>query len=527
MDTHHPSLMVINLRDVDAYAHTGHFAAYVNAIKAADQIAYDLWQKIKRDNYYKDVTDLIITTDHGRHSHGYFDGFKSHQGRTHGDRHIMFLAIGPDFKQNEIVDVKGDQVDLAPTIGAILGFQTPYADGRVMAELFKDSSLGSHVRTGGQRRISLSACATGLHLVWSQKRGSEWDIYYQKSTDKGVTWTQPIRLFASEVHRYFYEAKVTSQDNGLVYVTATGYESINEGGPTYTWKMFGIRSLDGGNSWGTIRAKMDVGVLAIHPRIVSRGNKILIAFSALRANATHIYDQSLQSLFSADGGSNFTRNRITDAVPNKSISYLSLAASQETFHCIWASERTNSAQWHWNVLYGRASGKPLAWGTDTPVILGTPSKTYFMNNSLDVNNAGLIKMLITRRVDPDDGKLPAGEWATLLKSGQEPGRTFIDQKGFYDSSTYQAWNPRISFLDRDSSDFIVVWEQYYKQENVKGAEIYCRRKLAAGWQGIQAVSVVDGKNSAEPDLAVYENTAFIGWQDYGNGNWGIKVKAIP
>jgi hypothetical protein len=446
----------------------------------------------------------------------------------------MFLALGPDFKRNEVVDVKGDQIDIAPTVGAILGFQTPYADGRVMAELFQDTSLGSQVRTGGQRRISLSACATGLHLVWSQKRGSEWDIWYKRSMDGGASWTTPIRLFASGVNRYFYEAEVTSQDNGLVYVTATGYSWINEGGPTYTWKVFGIRSLDAGNSWGTIQALLDVGVLAIHPRIVSREQKILIAFSALRATGTSLLGRSVQSLFSADGGATFTRNRITDTVGSTglgSLSYLSIAASPTAFHSIWASQTPNSGQWYWNTFYDRASGDPtMAWGSDTPVFSGTSSMTYFMNNSMAVNDSGQVAMLLTRREDTNAaGSLLPGKWTIMFKSSQDSGSTFTDGDPFYDSSTYEAWNPRISFVSQDSSDLVVVWEQHYDH---RGAEIFCRTGSMSddlsrhNWGNTQIISLLDGKDSAEPDLAVYQDTAFIGWQDYENGYWEIRVKGI-
>jgi len=93
--------------------------------------------------------------------------------RTHGDRHLLFLAVGPGFKENVATNRRRNLIDVAPTIGTILGFPVPYADGLVMAELLKGGSLATDVRTGGQRRISLSASASGVHVVWSQKRGSE------------------------------------------------------------------------------------------------------------------------------------------------------------------------------------------------------------------------------------------------------------------------------------------------------------------------------------------------------------------
>lgn len=52
MDTYHPSLLLINLRNVDKTAHESDFFADTDAVKTADQIVFKLCQEIQNDDYY-------------------------------------------------------------------------------------------------------------------------------------------------------------------------------------------------------------------------------------------------------------------------------------------------------------------------------------------------------------------------------------------------------------------------------------------------------------------------------------------
>ncbi|MBI4690161.1 MAG: sulfatase-like hydrolase/transferase [Nitrospirae bacterium] len=523
MDTSHPSLMVINLAEVDDTGHLGVFSDYTDAIKNADRIVYELWQKIQSDSYYKDQTDLIVTSDHGRHLAGYYTGFKDHGAGNHGCRHIMFLALGPDFKQDETVDAGRDQIDIVPTIGAILGIQTPYAEGEVMTELFNDSTLGRDIVTGGQRRVKLSADSSGLHVVWAQKNGEEWDIYYKKSSDGADTWTDPIKLFENgKDNNYFYEAAITSQDNGMVYVVATGYSLIDEGGDTYTWKVFGRRSLDGGKTWEDIRELKEAKVFAGYPDIASKGDNIIIILPTVGSPYKRYALYQLTSIVSNDDGLTFSDYTVSDRKKEQTIICPSTFIGQNTFYAIWTNERNSLDYTYWNVFLSKSDITSVAWSSDKPITSNTTDKkTFFVNNSIAVNDYELMKILITMRQDSSDNK--AGKWKTLIKSSNDSGNTFSDENDFYDPAVYDAWNANVSFTNPVSSDFIVVWEQHY---NGNGAEIYAREMSLAGWEDTIQVTSTDGQDSAEPDLATYNGSIYVGWQDYETGDWRIKVQKL-
>lgn len=136
--TQKPRLVYAILPHVDSSGHTDEYAKYEDTIKHADSLVWDVWNSIQSDAFYKDKTTLVVTSDHGRHSTGIKDGYKSHGDACEGCRKIFALLIGPDIKKG--FDFKSEcfQVDLAPTIGLLMGFATPAADGKPLATVLED-----------------------------------------------------------------------------------------------------------------------------------------------------------------------------------------------------------------------------------------------------------------------------------------------------------------------------------------------------------------------------------------------------
>ena len=135
MDDHHPSLMMINLAEVDIDGHSGDWNEYVRAIQGADKIVYDLWNKIQSDPIYKDKTTMIVTNDHGRHLNGTETGWKDHGCDCIGCQRLMFMALGPDIKVGEQLMNDGELIDITPTVGVLLDLDMPYTLGEPMLDI--------------------------------------------------------------------------------------------------------------------------------------------------------------------------------------------------------------------------------------------------------------------------------------------------------------------------------------------------------------------------------------------------------
>lgn len=128
-----PHLLMISLLDPDEAGHLGQWSNYRQSIQHDDEIIWDLWQQLQADPFYAGQTTLIVTNDHGR---GCGTGWPDHGGNDECNQHVMFLAVGPTIQPGLVTDAHRSLRDIAPTIGNILGFDTLFADGDVMTELF-------------------------------------------------------------------------------------------------------------------------------------------------------------------------------------------------------------------------------------------------------------------------------------------------------------------------------------------------------------------------------------------------------
>ncbi len=134
MEKDRPRIIYANLGATDHLAHSGSWERHIAAIRYQDELLTNLWEKIQADPHYRDRTTLFLTNDHGYHLDGVYEGFAEHGDSCEGCRHIMLLALGPDIKKGAIVETPAYQTDIAPTVGELLGFQTPLAHGEVLRD---------------------------------------------------------------------------------------------------------------------------------------------------------------------------------------------------------------------------------------------------------------------------------------------------------------------------------------------------------------------------------------------------------
>ncbi len=128
-----PRLLLVAFPAVDEWAHTGDFNGYLRAIQTVDQALWQLWQALQADPYYAGQTTLFITNDHGRR----LDDFTHHGGATESEQHLTLLTIGPRTPAGQEVSTRRTLRDIAPTVGVLLGFPTPWVEGAVLWEVVR------------------------------------------------------------------------------------------------------------------------------------------------------------------------------------------------------------------------------------------------------------------------------------------------------------------------------------------------------------------------------------------------------
>jgi arylsulfatase A-like enzyme len=126
----------VTLHDIDV-AHSGAFSLYLDGIHRSDTICAELWRTIQSDPEYRDKTNLLILPDFGRDSNldAGGNGFQHHRTGDALSRTAWMIALGPDIKQNSIVDRRIESIDRTPSVAALLGCDAPMAHDKLIAEL--------------------------------------------------------------------------------------------------------------------------------------------------------------------------------------------------------------------------------------------------------------------------------------------------------------------------------------------------------------------------------------------------------
>jgi membrane-anchored protein YejM (alkaline phosphatase superfamily) len=128
LHNYHPRLTAINFPMLDYKGHGGDWNAYLSTIQEIDSLIASLWDVIQEDPLLQNKTTLVVTNDHGRHTYD----FTNHGDGCEGCRHIMLLIIGPDTPAGIVDSMPHAQVDIAPTIGALMKFTTLHSTGSVI-----------------------------------------------------------------------------------------------------------------------------------------------------------------------------------------------------------------------------------------------------------------------------------------------------------------------------------------------------------------------------------------------------------
>lgn len=138
----HPRVVYISYGETDDFAHDGRYDHYLRSAHRTDQWIKELWEYLQGDPFYKDKTNLIITTDHGRGTSP-MEEWKGHGNTIVGSNEIWAAAIGPSVPA--IGEVEKDELlfqnQIAKTLAKMLGYNfisDEYEVGPVISTMMKN-----------------------------------------------------------------------------------------------------------------------------------------------------------------------------------------------------------------------------------------------------------------------------------------------------------------------------------------------------------------------------------------------------
>lgn len=532
---HHPHLMLYNLPSVDGQGHTGVESLYTNAIIRADSIVYELYKRIQAlppysDTFYKNKTVLIVTTDHGRHddAHG---GFQAHGDWDHGCKHIPFLAIGPGIRQNTVITTYRNHIDIAPTVGYILGFPTPLAEGNVMTEMLlptfhphkpclrqsagQASSLSHEWNLSNNSSFSrdpdIAIDNMGrLHVVWSDNSQNYWKIFYRQSTDYGLTWQPTRTLFTFPQDSIMMTAKISARDS--LIVSAIGIAKIpceidtltHARDSSFVWRVWTAVSIDGGNTFkNSCVGYLDSTMMTLRSPAAVGSNRLSLAYSSIGGGTYP--PNGLLFNFRNYGGS-WRDSAIRLSGGNQGT--VSICDNSSAFHIAGYAKRTDD----WDLFYWKSSDGITwnrRWLVDDSI---TGSYYYDYDPQLISTDSNNLYLVWARKPDS------AGTWQIYFMRSTSNGDTWSTMTQIT-SSPVGAWKPKITA--RNDSLF-VFWEDHREGE----PKIYYRISpdLGLTWLPEEPIAGAIARN---PSVVIDNNRIYLAWQDYRDGNWEVYFKYLP
>ena len=205
-----------------------------------------------------------------------------------------------------------------------------------------------------------------IHVVWTELKPGNHDIYYNKSTDGGASWTAK-RLTWNSWHEGV--SAITTDSNNHIHVVYNMLLSSN-------WEIYYKKSTDGGVSWTTKRlTNNSAASLGYGIATDSSDNVHVVCIDETPGNREIYYMKS------TNGGSSWTTKRLTW---NSASVYTPAIAtdSSDNIHVVWEKDAPGE------IYYKRSTDGGIVWTTKrltwNPGLSGYPGIATDSNNRIHV-----------------------------------------------------------------------------------------------------------------------------------------------
>lgn len=235
-------------------------------------------------------------------------------------------------------------------------------------EIYYKTSTDGGVTWGSETRLtnnsalsltpSVAVSGTTVHVVWRDNRDGNYEIYYKRSTNGGVSWGTDIRLVNN------------SFDSGDPDLTVSGsnvYASWMDIRDSY-WAIYIKRSTDAGITWSADERVTDNTNQPAFPNLSASGVNVHLVWQDYRDGNNEIYyKRSINNGINWGGDVRLSNNSAVSEIP-------SICVSESAVHVVWTDERDGNRE-----LYYKKdpAGNPVAIENISSEI---PVKMYLEQN---------------------------------------------------------------------------------------------------------------------------------------------------
>jgi hypothetical protein len=227
-----------------------------------------------------------------------------------------------------------------------------YRDGN--REIYYKRSTDAGVSWGADTRLtnnssyskypSVTVSGSVVHVVWQDNRDGNYEIYYKRSTDAGISWGADTRLTNNIDYSEFPSVAVSGP---VVHIVWHDYRD----GET---EIYYKRSIDAGISWGTDIRLTNNPAYSSYPSVAVSGTVVHVLWDDDR----HGYDE-IYYKHSTDAGVSWGADTRLTNDTNKS-AFPSVAVSGLFVHVVWWKQGGN-----WEIYYKRSIDAGNTWSSET------------------------------------------------------------------------------------------------------------------------------------------------------------------
>ncbi len=213
---------------------------------------------------------------------------------------------------------------------------------------------GPDIRSTNSAALSqypvIASSGASVHIVWYDNRDGNFEIYYKHSSDDGVNWTADTRLTFNSADSWFPSISVSGSTVHIAWCDHR--DAIGE--------IYYKRSTDDGVNWEPDVRLTSNSQNSDHPSIAASGSGVHVVYENNQNTNIQIYYKR-----STDGGNTWeTPIRMINTV--FSSGRPSVAVSGQVVHAVWYDSRNGSEE----IYYKRnTSGNPVGItpvGSDIP-----------------------------------------------------------------------------------------------------------------------------------------------------------------
>ncbi len=264
------------------------------------------------------------------------------------------LTTDPDSSQFAALAISGSNVHVA---------WHDHRDGNY--EIYYTRSTDAGITWETEKRLTydpmnsyhptIAASGSLIFILWNDWREGEWEIYHARSTDNGTNWSSDKRLSDSTDFSAYPSVAVV---DSIVHAVWVDDRDGND-------EIYHKYSTNAGLTWSSDQRLTNAPDLSWYPSVAAAGSNVHVAWNDYRYSNMEIYYKR-----STDFGANWSSDMRFTNDPNFS-GYTALATSGSNVHLVWYDIPSNS-----EIFYKRSTDNGENWSANTRLTNATSSSMY-------------------------------------------------------------------------------------------------------------------------------------------------------